>query len=123
MKIGDIYWVNFEPRRVSHGYHATEPSVGREYQKIRPALVIQSEKITQKSPYVTVLPITSEVEKWAGPDVLMLKDHKNALFKDSVVKVRQIATFDKSRILGKIGVASSPVIRQVRGYLRRHFQL
>lgn len=111
MKIGDIYWVNFEP------------SVGRKYQKIRPGLVIQNEEITKKSPYVTVLPITSEVEKWIPPDILILKDLKNALFKDSVIKVRQIATFDKSRILGKIGEASSPVIRQVRGYLRRHFQL
>lgn len=111
MNIGDIYWVNFET------------AVGREYQKTRPALIVQNPEITKKSPYITVLPITSNLKNQQGPDVFIPKDLKNRLFSDSIIKVQQIATFDQSRIHNKIGVASSPVLRQVRGYLRRHFLL
>jgi len=109
--LGDIYWVDFGP------------SVGREYKKVRPALVLQDKEISKKSPYITVAPISGQIEKWHAPDVFILKDHKNKLFEDSIIKVRQISSFDKSRILGKIGEANSPVLRQVRGYLRRHFKL
>ncbi|MBT5016286.1 type II toxin-antitoxin system PemK/MazF family toxin [Candidatus Peregrinibacteria bacterium] len=110
-QLGEIYWVNFEP------------SIGREYKKVRPALVLQDEKISKKSPYVTVVPISGQIEKWRPPDVFIAKDHKNKLFENSIVKIQQISSFDKSRILGKIGEANSPTLRQVRGYLRRHFKL
>lgn len=110
-KLGDIVLVN------------CYPSFGREYKKIRPSLVIQNNEISEQSPYVTVMPMTSKIEKWRTPDVLVLKDLKNRLQKDSVVKVEQISSYDRSRFIRKIGEASSPVLRQVRGYLRRHFQL
>lgn len=111
MKMGDIYWVSFEP------------SYGKEYKKIRPGVVLQHESITIRSPYVTVMPITSQMDYWKLPDIFIEKDHKNNLFKDSIVKVRQISSFDKSRFHGYIGAVNSPVLRKIRGYLRRHFRL
>ena len=42
---GHIYLVDFDP------------SVGREYQKMRPALVIQSDAVTKHSDLVTVVPV------------------------------------------------------------------
>ena len=109
MKQGDIYLVNFEP------------SIGREYKKKRPGLIVQSEIIN--SPYVSVVPITSNLQQFHQHDVRIEKDRKNKLFSDSVIKVQQISSFDKSRLLGKIGEVNSPVIRKVRGYLRKHFRL
>lgn len=111
MKQGDIYFVRFDP------------SIGHEYRKTRPAIIIQSEEITNISSLVTVMPISSHIEKFQEPDVPIERDEKNRLAKDSVIMVRQISTFDESRFKRKIGEASSPVLRKVRGYLRKHFAL
>ncbi len=108
---GDIFLVN------------CEPSVGREMKKTRPAIVIQEETISQNSPYVTVMPISSRVEKLTAIDVYVPKDEKNRLMSDSIIKVRQISSFDKARVIHFIGKANSPTIRSVRGYLRKHFGL
>lgn len=108
---GDIYLVN------------CEPSFGREMKKVRPALVIQESKIGENSPYVTVMPISSKVDKLTAVDVYVPKDAKNNLIADSIIKVRQISSFDKKRLIHFIGKANSPTVRSVRGYLRKHFGL
>lgn len=108
---GDIYLVN------------CEPSFGREMKKIRPALVVQEEKMCKDSPYITVMPISSKVDKLTAVDVYVPKDAKNQLIADSIIKVRQISSFDKRRLIHFIGKANSPTIRSVRGYLRKHFGL
>lgn len=108
---GDIYLVKFDP------------SVGREYQGVRPAIVIQEDYISAASPLITVLPITSKIEKYFPPDVFIQLDTKNRLAADSIIKVRNISSFDKRRFIHFIGKAGSPTIRKVRGYLRKHFGL
>jgi mRNA interferase MazF len=110
-QLGDIFLTSFYP------------SIGKEYQKVRPALVIQDEKISKNSPYITILPITTNLKLGRNPNVFIPRDHKNNLKDDSVIIVRQISSFDKTRFIKKIGEANSPVLRQVRGYLRRHFKL
>ena len=111
MKFGDIYLVN------------CDPSVGHEYRKVRPAVVIQMETVNTKSPLVTIVPISSQVEKFASCDVFIEKDHKNRLASDSIVRVQHISSFDRSRFIKKIGETNSPVTRKIRGYLRKHFGL
>ncbi|MBU1032567.1 MAG: type II toxin-antitoxin system PemK/MazF family toxin [Patescibacteria group bacterium] len=111
MKQGDIFLVNFDP------------SVGREYKKIRPALILQHESSAKKSPYVTVMPMSSRIDNWNLPDILVPKDNKNRLMTNSLIKVQQISSFDKKRFIKKIGAVNSPVLRKVRGYLRQHFKL
>lgn len=111
MNQGEIYLVNFDP------------SIGHEYRKVRPALVIQSKEITKISSLVTVMPISSKTETWQEPDVLIGKDSKNRLSSDSVIRVRQISTFDTRRFIKRIGEVNSPVLRKIRGYLRKHFLL
>lgn len=100
-----------------------DPSVGKEPRKCRPAIVIQFEETMRKSPYVTVITLTSNLNRWKPPHVFVPRDEKNRLQKDSVAIVSYIASFDHSRFLKKIGYANSPVLRQIRGYLRRHFRL
>jgi len=111
MKQGDIYLVNFDP------------AVGREYRKIRPAIIVQNERLAKSSPYVTVMPVTSKIEQWRPHDIFVTKDSKNRLLKDSLIRVQQISSFDRARFIKKIGHLNSPVLRSVRGYLRRHFLL
>lgn len=111
MKFGDICLVN------------CDPSVGHEYKKIRPAVVVQMEEAGKNSPVVTVMPISSQVEKFTANDVFVEKDHKNRLAQDSIIRVQHISSFDRSRFIKKIGEINSPVTRKVRGYLRKHFGL
>jgi len=110
-EFGEIVLINFEP------------SVGKEYKKVRPALVIQSAEVGKNSPYVTVMPISSKVENLMPQDVFIQKDFKNKLMSDSVGKVSQISSFDKIRFIKRIGEINSPISRKVRGYLRKHFEL
>jgi mRNA interferase MazF len=109
MNQGEIHLVNFDP------------SIGREYRKVRPALVLQSEKISKTSPYITVMPISSKIDFQQEFDIFVQKDRKNRLMNDSIIRVHQISSFDKSRLIKKIGEVNSPVLRKVRGYLRKHF--
>jgi len=106
---GEIYFVTFDP------------SVGHEYKGKRPGMVIQEEVISKISPLVTVIPLTSQLNQLMPADILIPKDHLNNLTTHSVLKVRNIQSFDRSRFLHRIGRAGSPIVRQVRGYLRRHF--
>jgi mRNA interferase MazF len=106
---GDILLVNFEP------------SVGREYKKIRPAIVIQQEDVSEYSTLITVMPMSSQIERRMRHDIFIARDEKNRLTNDSLIKSHYIHTFDPSRVLYFIGRAGSPTVRAVRGYLRRHF--
>ena len=109
IKFGEIYLVKFYP------------STGKEFSKMRPAMIIQMEDISKTSPCVTVLPISSQTKNLGLDDIYLPKDEKNRLAKDSIVKVHQISSFDKKRLIKKIGETNSPINRKVRGYLRKHF--
>ena len=111
IKFGDICLVKFNP------------STGDEFKKVRPALVVQSKEASKSSPYITVMPISSKIERQIQDDVFMGEDNKNRLMVDSIIKVHHISSFDKKRFIKVIGQASNPTIRKVRGYLRRHFGL
>ena len=109
MKKGDIFLINFDP------------SFGKEYRKIRPALIMQSEKIC--SNLVTTIPISSKVNKSNKNDIRINKNNKNRLFCDSLIKVGQISSFDKRRIFHFIGNVDSNILSEVDDYLRKHFEL
>jgi mRNA interferase MazF len=107
---GGIYLVNFDP------------SVGSEYQKVRPALVIQSNEITACSSLVTVMPISSKIEKKNPDDILIRKNNSNKLLSDSLLKVQQISSFDKKRFIHVIGKVDDEILLLVGKYLQKHFK-
>jgi mRNA interferase MazF len=83
IKRGEIYWINFNP------------TIGTEIKKIRPALVVFS-----SVKRVIALPITSnlkEVNHWQ----LIIKGLVKG--KDGKILFDQIRSFDKQRLLRKIG--------------------
>lgn len=108
---GDIYLTDFEP------------SIGHEYRKKRPALIVQEADVSKNSSCFTVMPISSKLEQMGSHDVFIEMDEKNRLTNDSAIKVQYICTFDRQRMLHFIGRAGSPQVRAVRGYLRKHFGL
>ncbi len=106
---GDIYLVDFDP------------SVGREFQKQRPALVIQSNKTLNNASLITVMALTSNTKNKQNDDILVLRNDKNNLFCDSLVKVQAIHAFDRQRFVNKIGKVDLGVLTSVKCYIQKHF--
>lgn len=98
---GQIWLMNFDP------------SFGHEYQKVRPALIIEHERYILSSNLLTVIPISSQISNLTELDVLLNKDSENRLMKDSVIKIKQISSFDKRRFIKLIGTINKQSISDV----------
>lgn len=110
-KTGDIFLVNFDP------------SVGHEYKKIRPAVIIQSEATIRNTALITIMPITSQITNRQKEDIKVEKKAANGLRADSLVKVGCIHSFDKQRFLKKIGDIPEEIMTKIIAYLHIHFNV
>ncbi|MFH1941778.1 MAG: type II toxin-antitoxin system PemK/MazF family toxin [bacterium] len=110
-KRGQIWLVNFDP------------SFGREYQKVRPALIVQNDEYIDASSLLTVIPISSQTTKQTPLDILLKKDATNRLAKDSLVKIKQISSFDKRRFIKFVGIVHTETMQSIVEHLRLHLQL
>ena len=73
---GQIWLVNFDP------------SIGHEYRKIRPAIIIQYDEFITSNSLLTVIPISSKITNPTSLDILIEKDSRNRLMKDSLIKIK-----------------------------------
>jgi mRNA interferase MazF len=99
---GDVYWVRF--------WHSGDsgPS-GR-----RPAVVIQNDLLNRSNINTTIVSlITSNLKLGEVPGNVLVKKGIANLPKTSVVVVSQMATIDKSRLLGKIGTLPTKLIEEI----------
>jgi mRNA interferase MazF len=78
-----------------------DPSVGSEYMKTRPCLVVQSDVVNKHSRVTIVVPLTSAENAKQGPTFVPVKKGDGGLPKDSIVVCNQPRTVDESR-LGKV---------------------
>lgn len=108
---GDIYLIQFDP------------STGHEYQKTRPAVVISSNDILQRSSFVTCVPLTSRVSRPFDDDILIARDSENNLFSDSLLKSQHISTFDQSRVEKYVGRLSAADMAKLKVIIRRNLGL
>jgi len=90
-----------------------DPSFGHEYQKVRPAIIIQNEKYITSSQLLTVIPISSQTSKFTELDIYLKKDLMNRLMKDSLLKIKQISSFDKRRFVKLIGIINQQILEQI----------
>ena len=112
MKKGEIWLVKFIENQ----------SVCHEYIKDRPALVIESNKQIKTTAIVTIMPMTSSVNK-RKDDIIVKKDLKNRLNKNSLIKVHHVISFDKTRFIHRIGEIELIIMAQVEKYLKKYFDL
>lgn len=104
-KRGDIYTANLDP------------SFGREIRKKRPVLIISNDIINQNSSTVIVLPMSSIIPQFVGPDLVEIPG-SFGLAKESVILTTQIRSIDKERLVKKIGRISTDIINDVEAALR-----
>lgn len=98
---GQIWLVNFDP------------SFGHEYKKVRPALLVQNNRYTESSNLLTVIPISSQMTKQTELDILLKKDSRDRLMSDSLLKTKQISSFDKRRFIKLIGDVDEETMKKL----------
>lgn len=95
----DIVWINFNP------------SLGREIQKRRPALVVSSNQYNKQTGFIAVCPITHGQAKLKEKGLLVAVDDAKV---DSYVNPFQLHTFDyRARQAEKITVLDDYAFAQV----------
>ena len=93
---GEIYLVEFDPAR------------GHEIQKTGPALVIQNDIGNKFSPVTIVAAISSKVSLVPFPvEVVIAPTRGNGLTLESTVKLGQIRSIDRTRLLRRMGVVDA----------------
>jgi mRNA interferase MazF len=110
IKRGEIYWVNLDP------------TIGSEIRKTRPAIIVSNDINNLHAQTVTVLPLSSSVEKVYPFEVLI----RPKIFGNSQAckaKANQIRTVDKRRLGELIGILPNPLILQIDAALRLHLAL
>ena len=103
MRRGDIWLVNFNPAQ------------GSEQRGIRPALIIQNDVGNEVSPVTIVAAISSVTKTY--PINVEIKPSESGLEKDSVVKLNQIRTIDKKRLIKRLGRLDSLKMKSVNSAL------
>jgi mRNA interferase MazF len=102
------------PRRGEIYLTSLDPSVGREIQKTRPALVIQNDVSNRLSEVTIVAPITSTVRLPLNPvHVLITADRMTGLSTESVALLSQIRAVDRVRLVKRLGQVDELTLERV----------
>lgn len=104
---GDIFLVDLDP------------VVGSEVGKTRPAVVLQNELANRTSPTVTVLPLSSKVDR-VFPFQVLIPAGEGGLEHDSKALCEQIRTLSRRRLLQRLGSLSPERLKEIRNALERH---
>jgi mRNA interferase MazF len=99
---GDIYLVCFDP------------TVGHEIKKTRPALIIQNDIGNRYSSLTIAAAITSKVPAVPSPvEVVLAPSETNGLDVRSAIRVDQIRTIDRRRLIKRLGLADDETMAKV----------
>ena len=101
------------PRRGEIFLTALDPALGHEIKKTRPALVIQNDVTNRYGMTTIVAAITSKVSIPPYPNEVVIQPSTTGLQVLSTVRLDQIRTVDRRRLLKRLGKADADVMRKV----------
>ncbi len=111
MKRGEIYFAVLDPTR------------GAEVQKTRPVVVVSNNAANRAAAVVTVVPLTSRVER-VYPFEVLLGAAATGLSKSSKAMAQQVRTLDKARLNARpAGVVQPEDLMRLDAALRLHLGL
>lgn len=112
MKRGEIYFADLDP------------TVGDEIKKIRPVLIISNNANNNVANTITIIPITSNINK-VYPFEVLLHVNESGLVKTSKAQCHQIRTISKKRISNKKvqGEVSNTILLKINSALKLHLNL
>jgi mRNA interferase MazF len=96
-----------------------DPVVGSELGKTRPAVVLQNDLANRSSPTVTVIPISSQVDR-VFPFQVLLPAGEGGLERDSKALCEQIRTVSRRRLVDQLGRLPATRLDEIRAALDRH---
>lgn len=106
MNRGDLYWVDLDP------------SKGSEQTKIRPAVVVQTDRINTSSPVTVVVPTTTKSRAEYRSEVF-LPASSEPVRDDSVAQTNQIRVVSvQHRFEDKMGEISQGKVREIERALQ-----
>ena len=119
------------PRTIGHTYPRRgdvydiemDPVVGSEIGKRRPAVVVSNDLNNEHAATVTVAPMTSRPSERAYSFEALIPKGVAGLTSDSRVKVNQVKTVDKSRLVRFRGSLPAVHMAQVERALKIHLDL
>ncbi|MBI2330311.1 type II toxin-antitoxin system PemK/MazF family toxin [Candidatus Daviesbacteria bacterium] len=88
------------------------PPFGREIHKKRPVLVISNNILNQVLPTVIIIPFSSIVPEFIGPDMVKVNKQKG-LDKSSTLIANQMRAIDRERLVKRSGKLSKMDLEQV----------
>ena len=99
------------------------PSLGQEIRKVRPAVVVQNNLACKYSPFLTIVPFTSQPFEGYPHQVFVPADNQNGLEKDSVALTNLISTYDRSvrriKVIGSLSLAQQ---EKIKSAIRLHLE-
>jgi mRNA interferase MazF len=112
MKRGEIYYADLDP------------TVGDEIKKIRPVLIISNNANNNFANTITIVPITSNVDK-VYPFEVLLNINESGLSTTSKAQCHLVRTISKNRIFNmKVqGIVSNLILSKINSALMLHLDL
>jgi mRNA interferase MazF len=103
MRQGDIYLATLDP------------VIGSEQSKTRPCVIISTNLLNEYANTVTIAPLTTKLRK------LPFKFHIK--FKESNIKIEQLRTVDKQRLVKKVGNIDSKTLIEIKKAIILYFDI
>lgn len=113
-RLGSIWIVTFDP------------ALGREIRQTRPALIVSGTIFNTQRSKVTVLPFTSAKtnDPRISPAVVAVgSSASNGLSVNSLLVCVEPLTFDKMRLIQRLGELETELLQQAQSILRRYLNL
>jgi mRNA interferase MazF len=101
------------PRRGEIHLTALDPALGHEIKKTRPALVVQNDVSNRYGQTTIVAAITSKVSTPPYPNEAVIQPGNSGLQVLSTVRLDQLRTVDRRRLLKRLGSVDSATMRAV----------
>lgn len=110
-------------RRGEIWFAALDPAVGNEIRKRRPVVIVSNDAGNRAAGTVTVVPLTSNVER-VFPFEVLLKARATGLPKDCKACAQQMRTISKQRLAAsRSGVVPAAAMSELDAALRLHLAL
>ena len=110
MKKGDLFWANLDP------------AIGSEISKRRPVLIVSNDLNNHYAETITVLPVTTSIEK-VYPFEILINAGEGNIQETSKIKANQIRTIDKKRLVQKIGTISKAKLKEAEKAILIHLDI
>lgn len=107
------------PKRGGIWLVSLDPVAGHEIGKARPVLIISNDRNNEYSATITLIPITTSIDK-IYPFEVFISKADSGLQLDSKIKCNQVRTVDKLRLVKFIGEISQERLFEVEEALLVH---